>query len=89
MLKILFNIQIKDTQCGFKLYKSKIAKKIFNEIHDNGFVHDVEVVLIATKYGYEIKELPVKWIHKNNSKLNLFKDPLKMFLKLINLKLRY
>ena len=89
LLKILFNIQIKDTQCGFKLYKSKIAKKIFKEIHDNGFVHDVEVVLIATKYGYEIKELPVKWIHKNNSKLNLFKDPLKMFLKLINLKLRY
>ena len=54
LLKTLFNIQIKDTQCGYKLYKSNIAKKIFKEIHDNGFVHDVEVVLIAAKYGHEI-----------------------------------
>ena len=87
-LKIFFDIQIKDTQCGFKLYKSNIIKKIFKEINDNGFVHDVEVVLIASKYDHPIKELPVKWVHKNNSKLNLLIDPLIMFLKLIILKLK-
>ena len=45
LLNILFNIDIKDTQCGFKLYKKKLSKWIFSKIKDTGFVHDVEVVL--------------------------------------------
>tara|TARA_A100001011_G_C14201061_1_gene795673 strand:- start:267 stop:998 length:732 start_codon:yes stop_codon:yes gene_type:complete len=86
LLKILFNIDIKDTQCGFKLYKKKIAKRIFSKIKDAGFVHDVEVVLISKKYKYRLKELPVKWIHRNESKLNLYVDTLKMFYKLFIIK---
>ena len=74
LLNILFNIDIKDTQCGFKLYKKKIAKRIFSKIKDTGFVHDVEVVLFSKKYNYGLKELPVKWIHRNESKLILFVD---------------
>ena len=86
LLKILFQIDIKDTQCGFKLYKNKIAKKIFKNIKDTGFVHDVEVVLLSKKYNYRLKELPVKWIHRNESKLNLFVDTFKMFYKLFIIK---
>ena len=86
LLKILFNIDIKDTQCGFKLYKKKIAKRIFSKIKDAGFVHDVEVVLISKKYKYGLKELPVKWIHRNESKLNLYVDTFKMFYKLFIIK---
>ena len=86
LLKILFNIDIKDTQCGFKLYKKKIAKRIFSKIKDAGFVHDVEVVLISKKYKYRLKELPVKWIHRKESKLNLYVDTLKMFYKLFIIK---
>ena len=86
LLKILFQIDIKDTQCGFKLYKNKMAKKIFRNIKDTGFVHDVEVVLLSKKYNYRLKELPIKWIHRNESKLNIFVDTFKMFYKLFIIK---
>ena len=86
LLNILFNINIKDTQCGFKLYKKKIAKRIFKNIKDTGFVHDVEVVLYSKKFNYGLEELPVKWIHRNESKLNLYVDTFKMFFKLFIIK---
>ena len=86
LLRILFQIDIKDTQCGFKLYKKKVAKHLFNNIKDTGFVHDVEVVLLSRKFNYGIKELPVTWIHRNESKLNLYVDTFKMFYKLFIIK---
>jgi len=86
LLKILFRIKIKDTQCGFKLYKNSIAKNIFRKIKDAGFVHDVEILLFSKKYNYLVKELPVKWTHRKESKLNLFVDTFKMFLGLIKIK---
>jgi dolichyl-phosphate beta-glucosyltransferase len=87
ILKILFNIELKDTQCGFKLYRKDIAKKIFTNVYDKGFVHDVEVVLISKKLNLLIKELPVKWTHKKDSKLNLIMDSFKMLLKLLSIKI--
>ena len=88
ILKLLFAIEFKDTQCGFKLYKRTVAKKIFSSVYDKGFVHDVEVALISKKLEYKIKELPVKWTHKNDSKLNLLVDTLKMFIKLFFIKIK-
>ena len=86
LLKIMFEVIIKDTQCGFKLYKKKVAKLLFKKIKDNGYIHDVEVVLISNKYNYSIKELPVAWTHRNDSKLNLLTDTFKMFYNLIKIK---
>ena len=88
ILKLLFGIEFKDTQCGFKLYKKIVAKKIFSNVYDKGFVHDVEVTLISKKLKYKIKELPVKWTHKNDSKLNLLVDTIKMFIKLLFIKIK-
>ena len=88
-LIILFlNIRIKDTQCGFKLYKNKTAKKIFKDLRMYGFDHDLEIVLIAKKKYFEIKELPVKWHHVNHSKLSIFKDSLKMFFGILKLSMK-
>ena len=92
ILNILINkklITINDTQCGFKLYKSSLAKKIFRNIKENGYIHDVEILIISNKKKYTIKELPVNWVHMDGSKINIFKDSFKMFIDLFKLKLRY
>jgi len=92
ILNILINKKFKkinDTQCGFKLYKSYFAKNIFRNIKENGYIHDVEILIISNKKKYTIKELPVNWIHMQGSKINIFKDSFKMFLDLFKLKLRY
>ena len=78
-----------DTQCGFKLYKKTVCKKIFKKIHDNGFAHDIEITLLAKKFNHSIKELPVKWTHKDGSKINIISDSFKMLVSIIKMKFSY
>ena len=85
----VLSIKIKDTQCGYKLYKKKVAKLIFSKIKNYGFDHDLELVLLLKSKYIKIKELPVKWTHKNNSRLNIFWDPVKMFVGIFSIKMRY
>ena len=82
-------LNIKDTQCGFKLYRRKEAKLIFKNLKDQGFAHDIELILLAKKYNISITELPVNWTHRDNSKLNIFLDTFKMFYNLIKIKINY
>ena len=84
----VLNIKIKDTQCGYKLYKKKIAKLVFSKLKSSGFDHDLEIVLFLKSKRIKIRELPVKWIHKNNSSLNIFWDPIKMLVGIFLLKFR-
>jgi len=78
---------VKDTQCGFKCFTRKSAKHIFREQRLNKFSFDVEVLYLANKYGYKIKEVPVRWLNSSGTTIRLMRDSLKMFLDL--LKVRY
>ena len=89
LISTILDIKIKDTQCGYKLYKKRVAKLIFSKMQSYGFDHDLELVLILKSKNIKIKELPVKWIHKDNSQLNIFWDPIKMFLEIFEIKSRY
>ena len=89
LTKKILNTNIKDTQCGFKLYEKSKAKKLFSNMMVKGFAHDLELVLIARKLRFSIKELPIKWTHKDGSKVNIFFEPIKMFLTLLFLKVKY
>jgi dolichyl-phosphate beta-glucosyltransferase len=86
LVKLLLIKNISDTQCGFKLFKKKVAKEIIKYQTINRFSFDVELLFIAKKKGYKIKEVPVFWIDKKGSKLKLIKDSSKMFLDLIKIK---
>ena len=88
-VNISFSINLKDTQCGFKLYRKKEAKLIFKNLKDQGFAHDIELILLAKKYNISITELPVNWTHRDNSKLNIFLDTFKMFYNLIKIKINH
>lgn len=85
-LKFLFKINLSDTQCGFKLYKSTYAKKIFKKILTDGYMHDIEICIIANKLNLKIVELPVKWTHMPDSKINFFRDLIKIFFNLLEIK---
>ena len=84
-VKLFFNINLKDTQCGFKLYKSNIAKKIFKKIFTKGYMHDIEICIIAKKLNFNIVELPLKWVHKDGSKISFFGDIFKILYALIKI----
>jgi len=89
LISTLLNIKIKDTQCGYKLYEKKIGKLIFSKLKTFDFNHDLEIILLLKAKNIKIKELPVKWTHMNNSSLNIFLDPIKMFFGIFKIRLRY
>jgi dolichyl-phosphate beta-glucosyltransferase len=62
LAQIVFLRGIKDSQCGFKLFKSSVAKNAFGKRKVDGFSFDVEVLYIARKNLHaRIREIPVEW----------------------------
>lgn len=82
-VNFFLNLNIKDTQCGFKIYETDLGKKIFSKISDYTYTHDIQIALICKYNNILIKEFPVEWSHQKGSKVNLFIDSSKMFIKLI------
>lgn len=83
--KFLFK-GIKDTQCGFKGFTSATAERIFSICKIDGFSFDVEVLYLASKYGYNVAQVAVEWYNDNRSKVNPITDSTKMFLELFRIK---
>lgn len=65
---------IHDTQCGFKLFDGELARRLFPKCILNGWGFDVEVLYLARRMGCEIAEVPVRWAHSADSKLNPFRE---------------
>lgn len=78
---------IRDTQCGFKCFKKDAAKTIFSRQRLDGFSFDVEILYIAKKMRYKIKEVPVVWINSNPSSVSLSKDSIQMFIDLLKIRI--
>ena len=86
--RMIIGLHFKDTQAGLKGFKMEAAKNIFEKQTISRFSFDVEVLYIAQKHGYSINEIPaiVARDHsEKNSKVNLVKDTLKMFLGLFRI----
>jgi len=60
---------IRDTQCGFKLFRGDVAREIFSKCFVNRWGFDVEVLYLARRLGYSIAEIGVKWGHAEGSKI--------------------
>lgn len=63
-----------DTQCPFKLIRGNIAREVFTKMLINRYAFDLELLSIAQKNGYSIKEIDVRFESKEGSKFRVFKD---------------
>ena len=88
-VSMMFNLKISDTQCGFKLYHKSYSKKIFSKLQENGYSHDVEISILLKKNLVNVIELPIKWVHRDKSRLNIFYDGIKMIIKLLFIRFKY
>ena len=98
--KIIVGISdISDTQCGFKVFRQDVAKKLFSKINDfhDGFQKvsgssvsagfDVELLYLAENLGYKIKEAPVEWLYVETRRVNPVKDSISGLLDLVKIKI--
>ena len=75
-----------DTQCGFKLFKGEVARDIAKDLVIDGFCFDVELIYVALKKKYSIKEVGVIWMNSAQSKVRLLGSSLSMFMDLFRVK---
>ena len=77
---------IKDTQCGFKLFRREAAESVFARQGLDGWCFDVEVLALARRLGFSIAEVPVRWLNSPATRLMVFRDSLRMFLDLFRIR---
>jgi glycosyltransferase involved in cell wall biosynthesis len=76
--RTVMGLPFKDTQCGFKAFKRPVAQVIFRLQRIERWGFDPEILFIARKLGYEIREVPVTWGHDERSRMSYLKDGMKM-----------
>jgi dolichyl-phosphate beta-glucosyltransferase len=77
---------IADTQCGFKVFTSDAAQEVFSRCRLDSFASDSESLYVATRLGYVIAEVPIRWSHKEGSKVNMVRDGLRTLFDLMTVR---
>lgn len=80
LVRHLFHIGVRDTQCGFKMYTHEAANRLHRAQTVMGFSFDLEILYLAAKWHYRIAEVPVTWIDAPGSKVDTAKE-VKRFLR--------
>lgn len=88
LVRLLVLRGFRDTQCGFKAFRGEAAREVFRRQTLEGFAFDVEVLLISRQLGYHIEEVPVRWLDSHDSRVHPVRDPARMFLDLLRIRLR-
>jgi len=70
IMRAATGLPFRDTQCGFKLFRSDAARVIFPRQKLDGFGFDVEDLLIARIHGFKVVEVPVRWDNVEGTKVS-------------------
>ncbi len=75
-----------DTQCGFKMFNRKSAEDLFSVQKMSGIGFDIEILFIATKRGYSIREVPITWYFSAESRMRLVRDSIKLLTEIFEIR---
>jgi dolichyl-phosphate beta-glucosyltransferase len=89
IVRAITGLRFRDTQCGFKLYPASIAKQLFATLRTNGWAHDVEILMNASKQHVLIQDLPITWNEQAASKINVLHDGFIMLIEVCKMKMRF
>lgn len=89
---------ITDTQCGFKAFRREVSLKIFEKLSlynknvevDGPMVtagFDIEMLFLAKKFGFKIKEVPVEWHYVETRRVNPIKDSVRGFMDIVHIRI--
>jgi len=80
ILRAIGLTRFKDTQCGFKMFRGEAARDLFGRSRLDGFAFDMEILFLARKFGYSVREIPVVWVNSPNSRVSALSDPVDMLI---------
>ena len=78
VVHLLVPTNIRDTQCGGKMYTAEAAKDLFAKQRLNGFAFDAEVLFLARRAGYTVREIPFALRQHGETRIDFLADTPKM-----------
>ncbi len=70
----LVGLAVRDTQCGFKMFRRDVGRHLFSLARENGYLFDLEVLALAERFGYKVAELPIRWSEVPGGHLSLARE---------------
>ena len=69
--RLLVPVSVGDTQCGFKMFRSDVARRLFGRATETGYLFDLELLKLADLMGYWVAEVPIAWTEMPDGKLDM------------------
>jgi dolichyl-phosphate beta-glucosyltransferase len=82
IVKVAAVPDFEDTQCGFKMFHRHAAEDLFRVQRMTGIGFDVELIFVAKRRGYRIKDVPITWYYDADSRMKLVQDSLRILLEI-------
>jgi glycosyltransferase involved in cell wall biosynthesis len=79
LIKLMFWHHFSDAQCGFKAVSRRVVQELIPLVQDQAWFFDSELLLLAERRGYSIKDIPVTWVDDPGSTVNIFDTAWKDF----------
>jgi glycosyltransferase involved in cell wall biosynthesis len=71
ILRVVLRVRFSDAQCGFKAISREAAQRLIPTVEDNNWFFDTELLVVAEKAGYRIKDIAVTWVEDKDSRVNV------------------
>ncbi len=88
LIKVLFLSGLSDTQCGFKAISRQAAQELIPRIENEEWFFDTELLLLAEKGGYRVKDIPIRWVEDTDTRVNVPKTILEDLAGLVRMRFR-
>jgi glycosyltransferase involved in cell wall biosynthesis len=88
LVRLFTGLKLRDTQCGFKLFRRDSTRRAFELQHVEGFGFDPELLFLIERLGGKLVEVPVRWNDNPATKVRFLRDATRMFLDLVALRWR-
>ena len=79
---------VSDFTCGFKSFRADACRDVFGRLLETGWAYDTEVLYLARRLGYEVRELPVRWTNDPSTRVRLVRDAAGSFAGLVRIRSR-
>jgi dolichyl-phosphate beta-glucosyltransferase len=73
-VRVLFGLCVRDTQCGFKMFRQEAGRRLFEQLTEERYLFDLELLLLANRNGYRVAEVAVNWSDQPGSRLSLLRE---------------
>ncbi|HEY7699243.1 MAG TPA: dolichyl-phosphate beta-glucosyltransferase [Vicinamibacteria bacterium] len=86
ILRLVLPLELRDSQCGFKLFRAAPARRLFEAARIDGFAFDAEILFLAGRFGYRVAEIPVPWFNSLPSRVDPLRHSLQMLRDLLRIR---